>query len=58
MYIAREPSVDVIHTSNKDDAIVAVAGVVHQDTDPELREVPEVEVKLGEDLYLKTNNEY
>ena len=35
-YIAREPEVDVIHTSNKDDASIAAAGVVHQDTDPEL----------------------
>ena len=39
---------DVVHTSNKDDATIAVAGVVHQDTDPELGEVPEV--KLGEHL--------
>ena len=33
-YIAREPEVDVVHTSNKDDATIAVAGVVYQDTDP------------------------
>ena len=31
-------------------ATIAVAGVVHQDTDPELGEVPDLEVKLGEDL--------
>ena len=35
-YIAREPKVDVIHTSNNDDATIAVAGVIYQDTDPEL----------------------
>ena len=28
MYIAREPEVDVVHTSNKDDATTAVARVV------------------------------
>ena len=48
-YIAREPEVDV-HTSSKDDASIAVARVVHQDTDPELWEIPDLEVKLGEDL--------
>ena len=59
-YIAETPEVDVVHTSNKDDATIAVAGVIYQDTDPELWEVPELEgyhqkegvreVKLGEDL--------
>ena len=59
-YIAREPEVDVVHTSNKDDATIAVARVIYQDTDPELGEVPDLEgyhqkegvqdVKLGEDL--------
>ena len=39
-YIAREPKVDLVHTSNKDDATIAVAKVVYQDTDPELAEVP------------------
>ena len=49
-----------VHTSNKDDATIAVAGVIHQDTDPEQGEVPDLEgyhqkegvqdVKLGEDL--------
>ena len=39
---------DVVHTSNKDDATTAVAGVIYQDTDPELGEVPDV--KLGDDL--------
>ena len=41
---------DVAHTSNKDDATKALAGVVHQDTDPELGEVADLEVKLGEHL--------
>ena len=36
-YSAREPEVDVVHTSNKNDATIAVAGVIYQDTDPELR---------------------
>ena len=45
-YIAREPEVDVVHTSNKDDATI----LVHQDTDPELVEVPDLQVKLGADL--------
>ena len=30
-YIAREPEVDVAHTSNHDDTTKAVARVVHQD---------------------------
>ena len=43
-YIAREPEVEVaLHTSNKDDATIAVAGVIYQDTDPELLEVPDLE---------------
>ena len=59
-YIAREAKVDVVHTSNKDDVTIAVAGVIKQDTEPELGEVPGLEgyhqkegfrdVKLGEDL--------
>ena len=58
-YIAREPKMDVVHTSNKDDATIAVAGMVYQDTGLELGEVPEEGyhqkegvrgVKLGEDL--------
>ena len=35
-YIAREPKVDVVHTSNKNDATIAVAKMIDQDTDPEL----------------------
>ena len=42
-YIAREPKVDVVHASNKDDATIAVAGVIYQDTDSELVEVPDLE---------------
>ena len=42
-YIAREPEVDVVHTSNKDDATIAVAGVIYLDTDPELGQVPDLE---------------
>ena len=59
-YIAREPEVNVAHTSNKDNVTIAVAGVIHQDIEPELVEVPDLkgyhqkevvgDVKLGEDL--------
>ena len=59
-YIAREPEVDVVHTSNKDDTTITVAGVIYQDTDPELGEGPDLDgyhqkegvrdVKLGKDL--------
>ena len=59
-YIAREPEVDVVHTSNKNDATISVARVIYQDTDPELGEVSDLEgchqkegvcdVKLGDDL--------
>ena len=59
-YIAKEREVDVVLTSNKDDATLAVAGVIYQDTDPEMGEVLDLEgshqkegvrdVKLGEDL--------
>ena len=59
-YIVREPEVDVVLTSNKDDATIAVSGVIYQDTDQELGDVPYLEgyhqkegvqdVKLGEDL--------
>ena len=59
-YIAREPELDVVHTSSKDDATIAIARVIYQDTDPQLREVPDLEgynqkegvrdVKLGDNL--------
>ena len=42
-YIAREPEMDVVHTRNKNDATIAVAGVIYQDTDQELEEVPDLE---------------
>ena len=35
-FIAREPKVDVVHTSNKEDATIAVAGMIYQDTNPVL----------------------
>ena len=41
-YISREHKVDVVHTSNKDDATIAVARVINQDTVPELGEVPDL----------------
>ena len=43
-YIAREPEVDAVHTSNKDDASIAVALLIYQDTDPELGKVPDLDV--------------
>ena len=59
-YIAKEREVDVVLTSNKDDATLAVARVIYQDTDPDMGEVLDLEgshqkegvrdVKLGEDL--------
>ena len=61
-YISREPDVDgnVVPVDNTDGATTAVAGVIHQDIDPELGEVPDVEsnreregvrdVKLGDEL--------
>ena len=57
-YIAGEPEVEVVHTSDKDDATIAVAGVIYQDTDPELNEVQHsyhqkeevLDVKLGDNL--------
>ena len=59
-YIVREPEVDVVHTSNKDDVSKAVAGVIYLDIDPEMGEVSDLEgyhqkegaqdVKLGDDL--------
>ena len=43
-YVAGEPEVDVVHTSNKDDATkIAVARVIYQDTDPRLGEVTDLE---------------
>ena len=44
-YTAREPDVEVkvVLTNKEDAATVAVAGVIHQDTDPELGEVPDPE---------------
>ena len=35
-YIARELEVDVLHTSNKDDATIAVARVIYQEAGQEL----------------------
>ena len=61
-YISTEPDVEVnvVTASSKGGATVAVAGVIYQDVDPELGEVPELEgyrqkegvidVKLGEEL--------
>ena len=45
-YIAREPEVDLVHTSNKDDATIAVARVIYQDTDQELGKY---ETSFGQD---------
>ena len=61
IYIAREPEMDVVHTSNKGNFTTAVARVIYQDTDPELGEVPDLEgyhqkegvpdVKLSDNLF-------
>ena len=54
-YIAREPDLDVVQTSNRDDATRTVAGLFYQDTDPELGEFPDLErvcdLELGDDIY-------
>ena len=59
-YISREPEENVVPVDDTDGATVAVAGVIHQDVDPELGEVPDLEgyrqregvrdVKLGDEL--------
>ena len=43
-YISREPEGNVVPVDDTDGATVAVAGVIHQDVDPELGEVPDLEV--------------
>ena len=44
-YISREPvtETNVVPVDSTDGATVAVAGVIHQDVDPELGEVPDPE---------------
>ena len=42
-YIAGEPEVEVVHTGNKDDETIAVAGVIYRGSDPEVGEVPDLE---------------
>ena len=59
-YISREPEGNVVRVDDTDGATIAVAGVIHQDADPELGEVPDLEgyrqregvcdVKLGDEL--------
>ena len=44
---------DVLPTSLKDGAILAVARVVHQDTEPELGEVPDLRGLLPERISLR-----
>ena len=52
--IAREPEVDVVPAIIKDDATVAVANVIHQDTDPELGEVLDLDgYRIWLQIYLK-----
>ena len=42
-YISREPEGNVVPVDDTDGVTVAVAGVIHQDVDPELGEVPDLE---------------
>ena len=59
-YISREPEGNVVPIDSTDGATVALAGVIHQDVDPELGEVPDLEgyrqregvrdMKLGDEL--------
>ena len=39
-YFAREPEVNVVHTSNKVDATTAVARVIYQNTDLDMPNMP------------------
>ena len=60
-YISREPEGNVVPVGVTDGATVAVAGVIHQDVNPELGEVPDLEgycqregvrdVKLGDEFF-------
>ena len=55
-YIVREPKVDVVLTSKKDDATKAVVKlflprVIYQDTDPEMGEVLNEDSMLGEIMF-------
>ena len=43
-YISREPEGNVVPVDDTDGATVAVAGMIHQDVDLELGEVPDLEV--------------
>ena len=59
-YISREPEGNVVKIDDPDGATVAIVGVIHQDVDPELGEVPDLEgyhqregvrdAKLGDEL--------
>ena len=59
-FISREPEGNVVSLDVTDGASIAVASVIHQDVDPELGEVPDLEgyhqregvcdVKLGDEL--------
>ena len=59
-YISREPERNVVPVDDTDGATIAVAGVTHQDVNPQLGEVPDLEgyhqregahdVKLGDEL--------
>ena len=59
-YISREPEGNVVPVDATDGPTIAVAGVIHQDVNPDLEEVPDLEgyrqregvrdVKLGDEL--------
>ena len=66
-YISREPDIELnaVPPNEEEGGTVAVAGVIHQDIDPELGEVPDLEGyyqgKGGQDvklvkIYLKTSD--
>ena len=52
-YIVRESEVDMLPTSLKDGATLAVARMVHQDTEPEFGEVPDLRGLLPERISLR-----
>ena len=52
-YISREPDGNVVPVDDSDGVTVAVAGVIHQDVDPELGETHRegvLDLKLGDEL--------
>ena len=54
-YISREPEGNVVPVDSTNGATVAVAGVIHQDVNPELGEMPDLERYVFTDMPGKTD---